>query len=129
MTTLPRWALRVRSLPSEPRSVKSGAVRGGSKTPALSVASSARTTGTASTAISSQAAKDAYISELDHGRLRGARKALVHVRLVGHRVLERAGGHGELHQLLEFAPDHAQVAVGHPVGRVLHDEAQDVRVL
>src|SRR4051812_44999441 len=101
MTTLPRYRASDRSPPSEPRNVKSGAARGGSNVPAFRAASSARTAVTAN-ASSRSVARIRNILQRNRGRLGRPGKAVVHVRLVWDRVLQRSRIDGELHQLLEL---------------------------
>ena len=44
-------------------------------------------------------------------------------------MLDRPGFDRQLHQFLELRANHAQVAIGHAVRRVLHHEADDVGIL
>src|SRR5690606_31701335 len=68
-------------------------------------------------------------SEVDRRGLGRLRETLIHIRFISDRRLDRAGRDGKLHQLLELLADHAQIAVGNAVRRILHDEPDDVRIL
>ena len=60
---------------------------------------------------------------------RVACELLVHVFFVSDRMFDGPGGHRQLHQVFELGANHAQVAVGDAVAGVLHDKADDLRVL
>src|SRR6202011_6285412 len=68
-------------------------------------------------------------SQWNDGGARIARKLFRHVLLIGNGMLDGACLEREVHELLKFRADHSKVAVGHPAGRILHHEANDLRIL
>ena len=70
-----------------------------------------------------------FPSQRNGGRPGAPRKTLVHIGFIRDGMADGFSFERQLHQFLELRADHAQISVGHPVRRVLHDEPQYVRVL
>src|SRR5437867_3256398 len=67
--------------------------------------------------------------DCDDGWRRIPGKTLVHILLIRDGMRDRSRLERKLHQFLELRSDDTQIPVSHAIGRVLHDELNDVRVL